>query len=286
VKRRWLGVLGIGLGLVVLAVVRLVLAAASVRGPISVVDLVAPLLAWLGLVVAVWALVQDTPTVETIGQDAVEESSVAFAVVGTAFADEVAAAAEQARTAESVDAGLASLRPRLRATLVATLVAGGASRSDALQAVATGRWTDDELAAAVCSERCRPPAQPFRERCRAWLFPGRVLRERVRRAAAAIQRTGEAALPAVPGEGAPESVPVARQPPGAGAETIGLQRDGRRRGVSPTDDRRTAGQAKERGAAGTADEMDGVESAATPATGAPADAATRSAAAERTEGSR
>lgn len=126
--------------------------------------------------------------------------------------DELAGVIERggirARESGTVDDGLAVVRPPLRTALLEALEAGGRSRSDAEAALETGAWTDDRLAASVLDEAVEPPDRPFRERVRAWLFPERVVRERSRRAMAAVADAADEALPTVPGQTAPRTKPV------------------------------------------------------------------------------
>lgn len=120
----------------------------------------------------------------------------------------VDAAGRTARESETVDEGLAVVRPVLRTALRDALVQGGESRSAAEAAIDDGRWTDDQVAASVLSAGVEPPTRSIRERLRAWLFPERVIRRRTGRAMRAVAEAANEALPAVPGQAAPRSVPV------------------------------------------------------------------------------
>ncbi|MFC4542531.1 hypothetical protein ACFO5R_11440 [Halosolutus amylolyticus] len=117
-------------------------------------------------------------------------------------------AGRTAREAETVDDGLAVVRPVLRETLCDALVQGGRTRADVRAAIDGGNWTDDRVAASVLSSDVEPPPRPFRDRLRAWLFPERVVRRRTRRAMGAVAEAADEALPSVPGQTAPRSVPV------------------------------------------------------------------------------
>jgi hypothetical protein len=136
-------------------------------------------------------------------------------VTGVDVAEVVATAGQQARQADTVADGLVAVRPTLQATLRAVLTAGGDTQATAKRRIDSGTWTDDPVAAAVCSGACEPPVYPLRERLRAWLFPERVARERVRTAVTEIAATGERSLPHVPGQNAPRNIPVTRRDPGA-----------------------------------------------------------------------
>ncbi len=117
-------------------------------------------------------------------------------------------AGETARLSETVDEGMAVVRPVLRETLCEALVQGGDSREAALSAIDDGTWTDDPVAASVLSSDVEMPPQPFRDRLRAWLFPERAVRHRTRRAMDCVAAAADDALAAVPGQRAPRSVPV------------------------------------------------------------------------------
>jgi hypothetical protein len=109
-----------------------------------------------------------------------------------------------------IDEGVEVVRPRLRETLVAALVAGGRDRSAVEAAIDDGTWTDDDLAGSVLSPAVDPPARSLRRRAWAWLYPERAVRRRVRRATDAVAAAADEALPAVPGEAATRTVPVVR----------------------------------------------------------------------------
>ena len=119
--------------------------------------------------------------------------------------DEAGAVAREDRT---VRAGEEWIRPTLRGALLDVLVHDHRDRTAAEAAVDEGGWTDDRVAAAVVSGAVTGPPLSLRERVYAWLFPERVLRERVRVAVDEIARVAEETLPAVPGENAPRTIPV------------------------------------------------------------------------------
>lgn len=117
-------------------------------------------------------------------------------------------AGETARRAETVDEGVAVVRPVLRGTLRDALVQGDRSRADAEAAIDDGSWTNDRVAASVLSPTVDAPPRPLRDRLRAWLFPEHAVRRRSRRAMAAVAEAADEALPTVPGRTAPRTVPV------------------------------------------------------------------------------
>jgi len=111
----------------------------------------------------------------------------------------------------------------------------------------------------VLSPQIDRPRRTFTGRLYAWLFPERVVRQRVRRAVQAVAEAADDALPPVPGQRAPRSVPV-RQPT---LEEL-------RRGVddrlqSAVDPSSIAREPDERTNAGVA--VDRVDDGATPAAG-------------------
>lgn len=137
-----------------------------------------------------------------------EESPDDVAVSGTETAETLAEATRAARSAGDVQAGVETVRPPLRQALGSALVAGGREPERVERALANGTWTDDDLAAAVLDGAVDPPKRSPRERLRDWLFPERAMRERTRRAVAAVDEAVSEALPAVVGEDAPRTVPV------------------------------------------------------------------------------
>lgn len=155
----------------------------------------------------------DGPTVpwaadEPFANPAPERTDRDPALSSDAFAGVVEAAGEAARDGGTVDDGLDVVRPPLRETLLDALEHGGRSRSDVEAALADGSWTDDRVAASVLASEVEPPTRSFRERVRAWLYPERVVRRRARRATGAVAEVANEALPTVPGQTAPRTVPV------------------------------------------------------------------------------
>lgn len=139
-----------------------------------------------------------------------EHSASDHPLSSVALARILEAASETARSEGTVEDGLEVVRPALRETLIDALVAGGTPPESAADAVATGTWTDDAVAASVLDADVEPPERSLRERFEAWLFPERVLRRRTRRAVDAVAGRADEALPPVPGQTAPRNVPVVR----------------------------------------------------------------------------
>lgn len=137
-----------------------------------------------------------------------EETPDDVAVSGTSTAEALTGATRAARSRGDVEAGVEAVRPRLRRALGSALVAGGRDPDDVEGVLAAGSWTDDRLAAAVLDEAVEPSRRTMRGRLRDWLFPERAVRERTRRAVAAVDEAAGDALPVVVGEDAPRTVPV------------------------------------------------------------------------------
>jgi len=115
---------------------------------------------------------------------------------------------ETARREGTVEDGIDVVRPALRDTLIGALTQGGSSAESVEDLLDSGGWTDDRVAASVLSEHVDPPDRSIRTRLEAWLFPERVVRRRARRATEAVAVAAEAALPTVPGQTAPRTVPT------------------------------------------------------------------------------
>ena len=120
-----------------------------------------------------------------------EETADPADVTGDELAALVDDARERAREAETVEEGFAVVRPPLRDALTRVLVADGTAPDDVDEALATGAWTDDPVAAAVVDERVDLPRVSLRQRLRAWLFPERVVRRGTARAVAAVDGAAE-----------------------------------------------------------------------------------------------
>jgi hypothetical protein len=138
-----------------------------------------------------------------------EDAATDHDLSGAAVAATVEQAASHAREVD-VEEGLAVVRPLLRETLEAALVAGGRDRGAVRTAIGDGDWTDDDLAASVLSATVEAPTQSLRHRVWAWLYPERAVRRRVRHGSDAVAAAADEALPAVPGEAATRTVPVVR----------------------------------------------------------------------------
>ncbi|WP_254762279.1 DUF7269 family protein [Natrinema marinum] len=157
----------------------------------------------------------DAPTVPWAGDDAFatpapERTDRKPPLSSDDLAGLIETAGERARDEESVDEGLEAVRPALRETLIDALEQGGRSRSEVEAALTDGSWTDDRVAASVLAADVAPPNRSFRERVRVWLSPERVVRQRARRATDAVAAAADDALPTVPGQTAPRTVPVVR----------------------------------------------------------------------------
>ncbi|PSQ18452.1 hypothetical protein BRD00_05180 [Halobacteriales archaeon QS_8_69_26] len=157
-----------------------------------------------------WASGQPVPWAEDeeFATPAPERSREEFPLSSDYFARRTSEAGDTARSEGTVDDGIAVLRPELRETLVAVLVGGSHDEASAEHAVETGAWTDDPVATAVVEPGLEMPETSIRRRIEAWLFPERVLRERVRRTVQKIAETADGSLPTVPGQSAPRTVPV------------------------------------------------------------------------------
>lgn len=182
------------------------------------VDFGVVVLGLVGAVAVLWMLISsdDEPTpdepmawadVGPLTESAPERTASEFPLASGGFTNDVERGCETARRARDPEVGLDRVRERLRVTLVETLVAGGTDRERAWTAIEEGAWTDDPVAAAVLAQTRRPPAT-LRLRLRSWLFPGREVRRRTRRAVAAIADTADEAVPSVVGQDAPRRIPV------------------------------------------------------------------------------
>jgi hypothetical protein len=130
-------------------------------------------------------------------------------LAGRAFAETVREATTTARS-RGVEAGVATVRPDLRATVVAVRRRAGDDPAAVERALDDGTWTDDPVAAAALSPRVDPPERPLRGRLADWLRPDRAARRRVARATDAVARVADDRLPPVPGADAPRPAPVSR----------------------------------------------------------------------------
>lgn len=204
------GAAGIG-GLVLVALAAAWVAtggAATTDGLGRVAAALVGLLAVVVAVVQVW-LPADDPVDGPLVERAPERAPADRPLAGRAFAEQVAEAAETAR-ARGVTAGVARVRPTLRATLVAVRRRAGDDRAAVERELDAGTWTDDRVAAAALSASVEPPERTLRVRLGDWLRPERVARRRVRRATAAVAAVADERLPPVPGASAPRPAPVSR----------------------------------------------------------------------------
>lgn len=99
----------------------------------------------------------------------------------------------------------------MRQTLFGVLRESGDDAETARERLATGDWTDDEIAATVLEDELPMPDLTLRERVAAWLFPERYVRAYIGRAVSEISALAEERLPTVPGQQAPRPVPI-REP--------------------------------------------------------------------------
>lgn len=206
----------VGAVLVIGAASYAVLVATAVGG-LPTVDgrVVAPMALLVGLAAAIWRLRAERGWArdaadegEPLAPDRPERSTVEAPVAGRSLADLQERAGREAREGEAVEDGIEVVRPALSEALSAALVQGGDSLATVRAAIEEGTWTDDREAAAVLSASVEPPARPFRHRVWAWLYPERVVRARVARAVQAVAEAADDALPPVPGQTAPRTIPV------------------------------------------------------------------------------
>lgn len=145
---------------------------------------------------------------EPVPPDRPERSTDEAPVAGRDLAALLERAGRAAREGDAVEDGIEVVRPALAETLAAALVQGGWSLATARTAIDEGSWTDDPAVAAVLSASVEPPARSLRQRLWAWLYPERVVTARVDRAVQAVAEVADDALPAVPGQTAPRTIPV------------------------------------------------------------------------------
>jgi hypothetical protein len=137
-----------------------------------------------------------------------EDVASEYPLSSVALARILDGAGETARREGTVEDGIDVVRPALRDTLIGALTQGGSSAESVEDLLDSGGWTDDRVAASVLSEHVDPPDRSIRTRLEAWLFPERAVRRRARRATEAVAVAAEAALPTVPGQTAPRTVPT------------------------------------------------------------------------------
>jgi len=142
-----------------------------------VVGLCAALAGWLG-----GLLGGGSPTAFDLAVDSPPERVTA--TEGRLFAADIDAAIDDAVAGD--DAAMDTVTERLAAAATTAYAVGtGVSQASARQAVRSGTWTDDAVAAALLS-----PTEPqsLLARLRLWLDPESERRRRIRRTVAAIER--------------------------------------------------------------------------------------------------
>lgn len=122
-----------------------------------------------------------------------------------------------ARDRRDVDEGVAAVRPVLR-DLYRELRERDRRVDDPVGELDAGTWTDDPVAASVLSGEVSPPPESLGRRLRDWLYPGRAVARRVRRAVDELAALGDDAVPPVVGQSAPRQVPV--HEPSLAARTV------------------------------------------------------------------
>lgn len=188
------------------------------RSSSAVFWLVAVVLALLGLSAALWKIrgrldaSSDRPVAwasdEEFATPAPERTDDEYGLSSDGFAHRIEEAGSTARSEGTVVDGVAVVRPALREALIEAMVQGEYDSESAREALSTGEWTDDQVAASVLDAAVPPPRLSIRQRVNAWLFPERVVRRRLRRAMQALAEVADESLPTVPGQTAPRTVPV------------------------------------------------------------------------------
>jgi len=187
----------------------------------TVVAAVVALLAIFGVVATLWKLLATPDADGTILPPPWTEDGALFdrrpersrgedALSGESFGAVLSEACDRARSAGTVEAGYETVRPVLRRTLVDALVLRDGDRAAVERSLAAGEWTDDRTAAAILDPAVEPPPLSLRERIEAWLFPERVVRRQLQVAVQEIAEAAAAAVPTVPGQNAPRSVPISQ----------------------------------------------------------------------------
>lgn len=156
----------------------------------------------------VWRTADD-PTASPVVESAPERAPDDRPLAGRAFAEQVRAARERARSG-GAEAGVEAVRPTLRATVVAVRLRAGDDAATIERELDEGTWTDDPVAAAALSPDLQGPERPLRRRLADWLRPDRAAGRQIRRATDAVARTADERLPPVPGADAPRPAQVAR----------------------------------------------------------------------------
>lgn len=127
---------------------------------------------------------------------------------GGRLATTLARASEVARHRRDEEPGIDVVRPLLREAYLVAAVQGGADRTAAERSLASGSWTDDDVAAATLAPSIDRPRRSVRRRLADWLFPARAVRRRTRRSIAAVAAAADETVPPVVGADAPRTVPV------------------------------------------------------------------------------
>ena len=156
----------------------------------------------------VWGAPGDDPTTTPVVESAPERAPDDRPLAGRAFAEQVRAARERARSNDTA-AGVETVRPTLRATVVAVRTRAGDDAAAVEHVLDAGTWTDDPVAAAALSPDLAPPERTLRRRLADWLRPDRAAGRQIRRATDAVARVADERLPPVPGADAPRPAPVA-----------------------------------------------------------------------------
>lgn len=172
-----------------------------------------------GAALALWKLLQSVPSDANVAlppwvpggaivHGEPERTPTEHRVSATEMAEIVAAAGTTAREEGTIEDGLAVLEPPLRDVLLDALVQGGMGRDAAERALRTGEWTDNDWAAYVIEPALDAPSWTLRQRFRAWLFPEETIQRLARETVHAVAAAADEAIPPVPGQGAPRTVPV------------------------------------------------------------------------------
>lgn len=206
---------------------------------------VAWLVAMLGLFVGAWLLVSGTNTgsdahtlpwspTDPIVEGRPEATPDRQRLTGDELVAVLREAGAVARDSRDVDAGVAHVRPLLR-DLYHDLRARDRGTEDPTAALEAGTWTADRVAAAVLSAEVDPPPRPLGRRVRDWLYPGRAVTRRVRRAVDELVDLADETVPPVVGQAAPRQIPV--HEPSLAARTVGVDGEAPRAALDEGDRR-------------------------------------------------
>ena len=193
--RAALGAAGLGaVGIGIAAIGRPELAVSMIEPAIDALEtlaqsdllpaLVAVLLLLLGIVRAAHHRLLN-PEPATGLRPEVERAQTGTPIVGGDLDRELGRLRQTRDRSRTTDGGFTDrLRPVAEAVLVAYTTVDD---EGAQQALATGTWTDDRIAAAYLSGE-EGPRLPLSRRLYAWLYPGRALDQHVGRTVAELQR--------------------------------------------------------------------------------------------------